>query len=372
MSLEEYFNTPAYRAEKKTDLNIIQTVIERFADEKPLKGVDVVMGHLIVRNSLTMVEALWRGGANVTLCGSHLTASQKELCDELAGCGFPVLPMEEGVQRGDFYLDVSGELGRRRTPRAAVEVTRTGEHYYINIPCPVISIDNSRIKLLEDFFGTGESFMRAWQKLRPDDPLNGKNLVQFGYGKVGRGLAYHAGRAGMQVTVVDIDAKARQLAEAKGVKPLDPQDRAALQKVLAGADVVVGVTGIPGSVGRAVPPEWLRANHPVLSNIGMSEFGPAIAASELLGGQDVPANFHLERPTRNRYMDPTFCAQVLALEELVHHPQKYPEGIHPLPDEIDLVLLDAWRSLWPAENLAALEEQIGLLEQYRAAAKETT
>ena len=65
-----------------------------------------------------------------------------------------------------------------------MEVTRTGEYVYRSAPCPVITIDDSRIKHLKDHPGTGESFVRGWYNLRPAYPRDGKPLVLFGYGKV--------------------------------------------------------------------------------------------------------------------------------------------------------------------------------------------
>jgi adenosylhomocysteinase len=359
MTLEQFFSTPAYQVEKERDLFIMQEVIERMADEKPLQGVSVVFGHLIVMNAMTIVEALWRGGAQIFPCSLFHNASMDALCAELAEYGLPVLPIAEAARQGDIFLDIAGALGQIRTPRAAVEVTRTGELFYQEINCPVISIDRARIKHFEDFMGTGESFQRGWRQLRPDDPLPGKRVVQFGYGKVGRGVAYHNRRAGMDVTVVDISASARQRAAAEGFNVLEAAPTRTLQDALASADIVLGVTGVPGAVGRIVPAEWLRAGKAVLTVMGYDEFGPDIPETEILGGR-MPINFCLKRPTLNRYMDPTLTAQALAIEELVRRPEGYPPGIHPLPAAIDGWLLDKWRALWPDEDLTGVEAELGI------------
>jgi adenosylhomocysteinase len=359
MTLEQFFNTPDYLAEKDQDLFILQDVIERMADEKPLLGVRVVFGHLIVMNAMAIAEALWRGGAEIFPTSLYHNPSMDPLCAELAEYGLPVLPIEEAVQKGDVFLDIAGALGQLRTPKAAVEVTRTGELFYQDIPCPVISIDRARIKHFEDFMGTGESFQRGWQQLRPDDPLEGKRVVQFGYGKVGRGVAFHNRRAGIEVTVVDISETALQRAAAEGFAVIAAAPTKALQNALASADIVLGVTGVPGAVGEIAPVEWLRANDPVLTVMGYDEFGPEIPESEILGGR-MPINFCLTRPTLNRYMDPTLTAQALAIEELFKHPERYPPGIHPLPEEIDRWLLESWHALWPDEDLTGVEAELGI------------
>jgi adenosylhomocysteinase len=359
MELEKYFSGPAHQTEKET-LKVIHKVIERFARERPLEGVRAVAGHLIARNSITMVEALWRGGAQVVLCNPYPSARSDSLFADLAENGFPVSPVDEAVRVSDFFMDNGGALVQRRTPRAAAEVTRTGELYYRDKPCPVISVDRSRVKHLEDFLGTGESLVRAWQQLRPDDPLGDKHLVQFGFGKVGRGVARHARLVGMRVTIVDVDPAARARAEEAGFTALDAEGGDELRSALAQADVVAGVTGIPGAVGRTVPPEWLRANRPALVNIGYDEFGPSFDDAEIVGGSSVPINFHLARPTRNRYIDPALAAQVLAIEALVRHPDRYADGIHALPAEIDEWVLRTWRNAWPDEDLGGLAEELGI------------
>jgi adenosylhomocysteinase len=360
MSLDNFFETPAYRAEKEQHLFIMQEVIDRMAAEKPLQGASVVFGHLIVMNAMTIIEALWRGGAQIYPCSLYHNTSMDPLCAELAAYGLPVLPIEEAAQKGDIFLDVAGALAKIRTPQAAVEVTRTGELFYQDAKCPLISIDRARIKHFEDFMGTGESFQRGWRQLRPDAPLEGKKIIQFGYGKVGRGVAHHNRRAGMNVTVVDLSESARQRAAADGFEVLEAAPSKALQDALAGADIVLGVTGVPGAVSSIVPAEWLRAGNAALVVMGFDEFGPEIAESEITGGR-MPINFHLKRPTLNRYMDPTLAAQVLAIEALVKRPDDFPPGIHPLPEEIDHWLLTKWRGLWPDEDLTGIETALGVV-----------
>jgi hypothetical protein len=161
------------------------------------------------------------------------------------------------------------------------------------------------------------------------------------------------------VTVVDISTAALQRATAEGFETVEAAPNKALQVALAKADIVLGVTGVPGAVGRLVPPAWLRANNPVLTVMGYEEFGPEFSESEILGGQHIPLNYYLKHPTLNRYIDATLAAQVLALEELVRYSEHYLPGIHPLPEAIDRWLLDSWRVLWPDEDLTGIEEDLG-------------
>jgi adenosylhomocysteinase len=361
MSIQDFLLSESYVAEKK-DMPISREVIERMAIEKPFQGITVVIGHFLALNSVALFEPFWRGGAEITVCTPLECEHSRSLVRELQSYGFPILPVEEAAKAGDYFVDNAGSLGKRRTPKGAVEVTRTGDWVYESLLCPTISIDKSRLKYLEDFLGTGESFVRGWYHLRSDDPLVGKNIVLFGYGKVGKGVAFFSRNEGANLTVVDINPDVLAKAQKEGFVAIDLQDKSQLKSTLQEANIVIGATGKPGAVGESVPNSWLRANSPFFVNIGLDEFGPHIRDNEILGGREVPLNFHLRRPTKNHKIDPIQAAEVLALEELVQNPGKYSNGLHPLPRRIDVWVLRKWISYWPEEDLSGIAEEIGLSE----------
>lgn len=359
MTLQDYFQTPEHIAEK-ADLPLLSAVIARYADERPLAGAQVVMGHILVRNSLVVAEALVAGGAALTIAQGFPSASSTAMLKELRAAGVEVLPNGDAVERGAYFLDVNAILGRLRTPSGAAEVTRTGVHHYRRIPCAVVSADDCNAKKIEGFFGTGDGFLRAWRMLRPDDPLAGKRMVQFGYGKIGRGVAHVSRRAGLQVTIAEVNAAVRARAEAEGFFTVYGEESADLQSALAEADIVLAVTGLPSVLSRTVPSEWLRANQPVLVNLGAEdEYGEHFSDEDILGGKAVPLNFHLANPTQNRYVDAPLAAHVLALEALLR--RTLPRGIHPLPTHMDEWLLTEWRRHWPDEDLSGIAEELGVV-----------
>jgi adenosylhomocysteinase len=360
MSFDTLFAEPAHQAEKE-DLPLLRSLTDRYATEHPFDGQTVVFGHLLVRNALPMVEALWRGGAQPVLCDAHPSPATGPVMADLRKHRIRVLSLDQAVRAGDLFLDVGAVLGRRRTPRAAAEVTRTGVLHYRRIACPMVSADDCRAKHIEGFFGTGDGFVRAWQQLRPKDPLEGKRVVQFGFGKIGRGLAHRTRAAGMLVTIVEVDPTVQAQAEQEGFDAIDAHAGRELQRALAAADVVVAVTGIPSVLGHTVPPDWIRANRPTLVNLGAEdEFGPAFDERQILGGRAVPLNFHLAQPTLNRYVDPALAAHLLALEALVRRPEAFPSGIHPLPREMDDWVIRTWRKAWPDEDLTGIAQALGV------------
>ena len=293
-----------------------------------------------------------RGGAHLVLADAHPSPAAVPVRERLEFHGLPVLPVDQAVRAGEWFMDVAAVLGRARTPKGAAEVTRTGILHYAHIACPVVSADDCRAKRIEGFYGTGEGFLRAWHQLRPDDPLPGKHLILFGYGKIGRGVAHRLRSAGVSVTVVDTDREARERARTEKFPAVNGRASADLQARLAAADIVVAVTGRPGILSRELPPDWLRRSRPVLVNLGAEdEFGPAIEDRDILGGRDMPLNFHLARPTENRYVDAPLAAHLLALEALLAHPAAFPPGIHPLPPSLDAWVVEQWRRAWPEEDL---------------------
>ncbi|MBN2502592.1 MAG: hypothetical protein JXB38_17560 [Anaerolineales bacterium] len=361
MSLEQFFADPANVAEKQS-LPVLRALTERYADEKPFAGLKVALGYLLVRNSMIVFEAVWRGGAEIVIADAFASPATAPVLADLARYDVPVYSVEQAVEQTDLYMDINCVLGRVKAPAAAVEITRTGVHHYEQIACPVVSADNCRAKKIEGFFGTGNSFGRAWNQLRPGDSLAGKRSVQFGYGKIGRGVAFQIRKAGMAVTVVDPSPAARAKAEADGFVALDFEAVPALQKALGQADVIISVTSIPDIHSASeVPAAWFRANRPVLVNLGaQDEFGADFADAEILGGREIPLNFHLAQPTLNRYVDPPLAAHVLALETLVQQRADLENGIHPLPPEMDAWLLQTWRASWPDEDLTGIGEELGL------------
>ncbi len=353
-ALTPFFDSPEQMEEKK-DLPVLQALIRRYREEQPFRDCRVVFGHVLVRNALVMVEALCRGGAQVVLSRAHPSPAERPCLEALEALGLKVWPVAQAVALGDLYLDVAAVLGRQRPPRAAAEVTRTGVRYYRDIPCPVVSADDCLAKRIEGYFGTGDAFLRAWRLLRPKDPLGGKRAVLFGYGKIGRGVARAAREAGMQVVVAEVDPTARARASVEGFETVAGTPNQALRRALARAQVVIAVTGVPGVLGCTLPPEWLRANRPVLVNLGAEdEFGPAFEEHEILGGRQVPLNFHLPQPTLNRYVDPALAAHLLALEAWVRAPGRFPPGIHPLPEAMDRWILETWQAAWPEEDLTPI------------------
>lgn len=358
MSLENLFQEPTHVGER-SELPLLQALIDRYAVNRPFEGRSVVFGHLLVRNSLVVLEGLWRGGAEVVVARAHPSPSEATVLEDLRRHGIPVLEPEDAVRAGEWYLDVGALLGRTRAPRGAAEVTRTGVLHYRTIDCPVVSADDCRAKRIEGFFGTGDSFVRAWRQLRPSHPLAGARVLLFGYGKIGRGVAHQLRRLPLLVRVAEIDPAARARAAREGFSVVAAQADASLHRALEHSDIVIAVTGRPGAIGAGYPAHWFRRPGLALVNLGAEdEYGPPFSDEDIVGGRALPLNFHLEQPTLNRYVDAPLAAHLLALEALVREPERWPPGVHPLPPAMDEWILRTWRAAWPQEDLTGIAEEL--------------
>lgn len=344
-------HTAAYRA-RAAELPLLDELAIRYADERPFADLRVVCGHVLVVNTLAAMRVLAMGGADVIFCDPFPSPVTRRIARELHACNIPVLSMDGAVDSADLFLDVTAVLGRRRLPRGAAEISRSGEHFYRDQACITVTVDSAQIKKIETFFGIGDGMCRAWNMMKPDVPLVGLRIAQFGYGKVGRGVAHVLRDAQAQVTIVELKGANHDLAVAEGFDTRQRADDAGLVMLLGKADVVVATTGVPNAIADCVPKAWQDRAEPVLVSLSaVDEFGAAVPPERVLGGKGKPLNFHLDNPTANRYVDPSLAAHLLALEEVVHRGAALGPGLHTLNDAADRWLLARWRARWPDEDL---------------------
>ena len=115
MGLRELFEEPAHLQER-AELPILRALIQRYATERPFLGLSVALGHLLVRNSMVMVEALWRGGADIVLSRAHPSPAEGPILDDLRRHTIAVLDVDQAARSADWFLDVGAGLGRRHVP----------------------------------------------------------------------------------------------------------------------------------------------------------------------------------------------------------------------------------------------------------------
>lgn len=314
----------------------------KWSHERPFEGIKVLHHVPVVPNTLLKIACIVAAGAEVTVTNPSFAIAHPDAISALKEDGITYIENIAALQSENFdlYFDCAAELYQALgAPKiGAVELTASGHQFYRKqaIHFPVISIDSTYTKQLETLFGSAESAHTAIAKLTGLD-LSKKSWLIFGFGKIGRGLAYYCVNRRDPVIVVDIDPKARHIAETFGIKAIDPDNRVALEMALAETDVVVTATGKKSAL-NSFPKKWFQEK--ILANMGIEdEFGEQFEETEILN-RKAPVNFILDEPTPTRYMDPAFYAHNIAALQLLHN--TLANGVSDLSPAIDQEIINDW------------------------------
>lgn len=311
---------------------------------KPLQGVKILHHVPLVPNTLLKITALIAAGAELTVTNpSSFCNAHPDAVTCLRQSGIPYVENFEILREKDFdiYLDCGGQLHQKlgRPLKGTVELTGSGDQYYRDLrdlDFPVISIDHTRTKQLETVFGCADSSHDAIQKLTGIDPAT-KNWLIFGFGKIGRGLAYFCVEHQVQVTVVDSSSHQCDLAAKLGIEAIFPNDLDKIKQAVANADIILTATG-----GKDIMSKYPRAwfDGKILGNLGLhDEFGPNFTEHDVLYGKK-PINFCLYDPTSIIFIDPEFYLHNLGCLLLLK--KNWSQGVHDIPEDIDSSIITDW------------------------------
>ena len=238
---------------------VLVETLERFTVRRPFDGLTIGFRLHIEPKTAVLIETLQAGGAHVVAMGNEGT-TQSGTAAVLTERGCEVLDRpddERGAFRShlaqiaasepDLVLDNGAELivaclENAKLPVGATEETTSGafrlrEDHAGAVGFPVIVINDSPLKsIVENKHGVGESVVDTIVRAT-NISLHKKNVVVFGYGWCGRGIALYAERRGADVTVVELDpVKALEAA----MDGFDVEDAATAS---VQADVVITATG---------------------------------------------------------------------------------------------------------------------------------
>ncbi|HFL3390231.1 TPA: adenosylhomocysteinase, partial [Legionella pneumophila] len=102
----------------------------------------------------------------------------------------------------------------------------------------------------------------------------------FGFGKIGRGLAYFCVEHQVPVTVVDSSVHQCDLASNLGIESIRPEEHDKLEKAVAKADIILTATGGKNIMSK-YPRAWFDGK--ILGNLGLhDEFGPNFTSQDVL------------------------------------------------------------------------------------------
>jgi adenosylhomocysteinase len=357
---------------------VLNQIRERFADEKPFKGVSLGACLHVTKETAVLIYAFLAGGATVAICGSNPLSTQDDVAAALAEKGVSVFAWREQTTKEYYWCiektidhnpmitlddgaDLVGTIHSKRTeilPRikGGTEETTTGVlrlramEKTGDLKYPIIAVNDAYTKyLFDNRYGTGQStidgILRATNIL-----LAGKNFVVCGYGWCARGIAMRAQGMGANVIVTEVNPLRALEAAMNGFRVLP------MIKASAIGDIFVTATGDIGVIRK----EHIQKmkDGAILANSG--HFNVEISLKDLEGLATSKRNLrtnldeYVLKDGRRLYlladgrlvnlaaaeghpsevMDMSFANQALSVEYLVKTERMVPR-VYAVPKEID-------------------------------------
>ncbi len=361
------------------EMPVIKLIRERFAKEKPLKGIRISGCLHITTETANLALALKEGGAETILCASNPLSTQDDAAAALVEYGIPVnaikgedektyykhidtaldnkpqLTVDDGAdlvttlhtKRKDLLGNVIG--GTEETTTGVIRLRsleKTGGLKY-----PIIAVNDAQTKyLFDNRYGTGQSTIdgitRATNIL-----WAGKKVVVCGYGWCGHGLALRASGLGSQVIVTEVEPVRALEAAMDGYQVMPIAEAARI------GDIFITVSGDKSVIDEA----HLRVmkDGAILANSGHFNVEINIPALEKMArskrrlrtfvdeytlkdgrriyllGEGRLINLAAAEGHPASVMDMSFANQALCLEYMVKNRGKLETRVHPVPQEID-------------------------------------
>ena len=237
------------------EMPVLRRIKERFAKEKPLRGVRVAACLHVTTETGNLMTALKAGGAEVYLCASNPLSTQDDVAAHLVKDhkisvfavkgentrtyyrhinavlkARPNVTMDDGADLVSMLHKDGGDLmdgvvgGTEETTTGVIRLRSMAADGVLSYP--IIAVNNADTKhLFDNRYGTGQStldgIIRATNRL-----VSGTTFVVAGYGWCGKGLAMRARGLGANVIVTEVEPLAALEATMDGFRVM-PMDRAA-------------------------------------------------------------------------------------------------------------------------------------------------
>jgi adenosylhomocysteinase len=361
------------------EMPVIKIISERFAKEKPLKGIRISGCLHITTETANLALALKEGGAEVILCASNPLSTQDDVTAALVEYGIPVnairgeddetyykhintaldnkpqLTVDDGAdlvatlhtKRSDLIADVIG--GTEETTTGVIRLRSlegAGKLKY-----PIIAVNDAQTKyLFDNRYGTGQSTIdgitRATNIL-----WAGKKVVVCGYGWCGHGVALRAKGLGSQVIVAEVEPVRALEAVMDGYRVMPVAEAAKI------GDIFITITGDINVIDKASLEVMkdgaiiansghfnVEINIPLLESLAKSKrrVKPLVDEYTLKDGRHLYllaegrlVNLSAAEGHPASVMDMSFANQALCLEYMVKNRGSLDIKVHPVPEEID-------------------------------------
>lgn len=365
-------------AEKR--MGALLKVRERFAKEKPFKGLTIGMALHVTKETGVLVRTLTAGGAEVAITGCNPLSTQDDVAAALAEENGVRVWAYKGETNEDYYkflnsvietgpditiddgCDLVTEIhtkhphllgkmigGCEETTTGIIRLQAMQQEGVLKIPMIAVN-DNKTKHLMDNYYGTGQStfdgILRSTNLL-----IAGKTVVVVGYGSCGKGVALRAKGLGAQVIVTEVDNFAALQAAMDGHRIMPMEKAAAL------GDLFITVTGNLHVIRKEHFD--VMKDGVVLCNSGHFDNEIDLAMLEktasrkrrvrhyldeylmpshkiiYIAGEGRLVNLASAEGHPSEVMSLSFCGQALACEYLVKNRQSLPIEVITLPAEID-------------------------------------
>ena len=361
-------------------MRVLNNIKNRFAKEKPLKGVRIAACLHVTTETAALMQTLKVGGAKITLCASNPLSTQDDVAASLVKHNKISVFAIKGEDNKTYYKHIHSALDIKpqytmddgadlvstiHSERAELikgvlggtEETTTGIIRLKSMAAdgvlqyPIIAVNDAKTKhFFDNRYGTGQSTMdgiiRATNRL-----IAGSNFVVCGYGWCGKGLALRARGMGANVIVTEIDPTAALEAVMDGFTAMPIRQAARI------GDFFCTVTGNINVI---------RKEHFQTMKDGaiVANSGHFNVELDLNGLESIAKSRRTIRPFVEEYvlengkcinvlgdgrlinlasaeghpssvMDMSFANQALSIEYMVKNKQRLENNVYSVPEEID-------------------------------------
>jgi adenosylhomocysteinase len=361
------------------EMPVLKSIKDRFAREKPLKGIKIAGCLHITTETGNLALTLQAGGADLILCASNPLSTQDEVAAALVEYGIPAnaikgeddktyykhiitaldhapqMTIDDGAdlvtqlhtKRSDLIANVIG--GTEETTTGVIRLRSMEKEGALKYP--IIAVNDALTKhFFDNRYGTGQStfdgITRATNIL-----WAGKNVVILGYGWCGRGMAMRAKGMGSQVVITEVDPLKALEAVMDGYQVMTMNNAAKI------GDIFITVTGDINVIDKTHFD--LMKDGAILANSGHFNVEINIAALASMAGNKRTIRTYVDEYTLANgnhifilgegrlinlaaaeghpasVMDMSFANQALCLEYLVKNQGSIKTKVHPVPEYID-------------------------------------
>ena len=361
-------------------MRVLNNIKNRFAKEKPLKGVRIAACLHVTTETAALMQTLKVGGAKITLCASNPLSTQDDVAASLVKHNKISVFAIKGEDNKTYYKHIHSALDIKpqytmddgadlvstiHSERAELikgvlggtEETTTGIIRLKSMAAdgvlqyPIMAVNDAKTKhFFDNRYGTGQStidgIIRATNRL-----IAGSNFVVCGYGWCGKGLALRARGMGANVIVTEIDPTAALEAVMDGLTAMPIRQAARI------GDFFCTVTGNINVI---------RKEHFQTMKDGaiVANSGHFNVELDLNGLESIAKSRRTIRPFVEEYvlengkcinvlgdgrlinlasaeghpssvMDMSFANQALSIEYMVKNKQRLENNVYSVPEEID-------------------------------------